>query len=702
MGDSGGLRLQSRPPVASGLWAAIGSAACAAMIPLEPSLLEEGLLVHFAQRLVHGEHLYRDLVFFSGPFPFELLAMLFRVFGEEVVVGRTLVVLLAGASTGCAHAIARRAGAGAAAHAVAAGMASAPALLFPLYSTYFYSTLSLHLGVLAAYAALRGMESARFSAAAGVAVACVALTKQNLGVVLAVGLVSALFANAPAERRVRQTLYMLAGGASVAIVTGLRFGWLGDLGVLFQSIVVMPFELGDSFASGYVNLWPLGEFDAQTRQNQAFYVPHLYSILSQLPTLRDPGFGAPIVALTQFLFALPVIAVLLPPVHRAIGGPLPASLWFGEALLIAMIANLFPRADWGHLVFVLPTAAAQIWMTVGSAREAALRKAASWASWTCVAALGTAGCVAAGQLHQMASPQSLGPRVPQLPVSRAYQDPGVSRAIAFLRARTQPGEAIFVARAEPLLYFATDTRNPTPYGGVLPGMPEPQQQTIINALAEVRYVVMSEIDQPLFLYYRDELPAVASYLERFFRVPNEYQAHPSWILVLERGEDRGPAMIDLFELRSQARAWTRGVDGVERDNVAAPPELASRQNRRPLAFELGSGGGGLDFSIEVPDDAIFRADVGIPTLEGERQYQHARGVRLEALVGDNAGRFQLVYSEPIGFRSGRANPWRPIEVDLSGFAGRSITLRLQAVASKKIPPGSHAWWGSPILAAKQP
>jgi len=691
MGSSEGVQASGR--TASWVWAAIGAATCAAMAPLEPSLLEEGLLLHFAQRMVHGEHLYRDLVFFSGPFPFEWLALLFRVFGPEIVVGRAFVVVSAACSTGCVYAIARRAANGATAHAAAAAMACAPVLLFPLLSTYFYSTLSLHLAVVATYAAMRGMKSQRWAFASGVGVACVALTKQSLGVLLALGLVTALFANAGRSIRLRQTLHLVAGGMVAALLTLSWYGLRGDLGALIHSTVVMPFELGDSFASGFVNLWPPGEFDPVTRQNQAFYVPHLYNILAGPPTDAAPGFGPAIVALTQFLFALPVVAVLLPLALRLFAGPLPASLWFGEVLLVAMISNLFPRADWGHLVFVLPVAVLQLWMTLGAVHDVGLRRVASGAAAISVAALAMASGTAGIELYRMAGVANLGPRVPQLPVSRAYQDPGVSRAVAFLRARTQPGDPIFVARAEPLLYFATDTRNPTPYGGVMPGMPDPQQQTIIERLHDVRYVVMSEIDQPSFMFYRDELPAVQSYLERFFRVPDEYRADPSWIIVLERGVDRGPTRIDLFELRSRARAWTRDGRGVETENSAPLPELASRLNRRPLAFQLGRGGGGLDFPIEVPDAAVFRADIGLPMLNAGREVPHARGVRLEVLVGDSHGGFELLHSEP--FQRAGANGWRPVEVDLSPYAGRSITLRLQAVASRPLRPGALAWWGSP-------
>ena len=79
-----------------------------------------------------------------------------------------------------------------------------------------------------------------------------------------------------------------------------------------------------------------------------------------------------------------------------------------------------------------------------------------------------------------------------------------------------------MARAEPLLYFATDTTNPTPFGGVLPVLHEEQERAILAALPKVRFVVMSDIDQPVYTYYSEELPRVQANLERHFRVPPDF------------------------------------------------------------------------------------------------------------------------------------------------------------------------------------
>ncbi len=689
-------------------WAGIATVVCAAMSPLEPSLLEEGLIVHFADRMAGGEHLYRDLVFLSGPFPFELLALVFRVFGADVNIGRAVIALLSGTSAGLAFALARHARCGAMAHLAAACFAFAPVLLFPLLSTYFYTTLAMHLSVLAVYAAFRGMDSARWAVAAGVAIASVALTKQTIGVAIALGAVACVFSQTPRDRRSRQCLWLFAGGAASTVMTLIVYGARGDLGALVQAMVVMPLALGESFSSGYVNLWPIGEFVGEIQRNRLFYIPHLYNIL----TGQHDEIGASIIALTQLLFALPILALLLPLARRAWGGTLPPALWFQQALVFALFTNLFPRADWGHVVFVLPVAAAQLVSTLGVRRAAAKAAPQSVGAPIVVATLCVlfaVGSFGAGrQLYEMAGPASFGPRIPQRPVSPSYRDPGVPRVIHFLLNRTHPGDPIFVARAEPLIYFATQTQNPTPYGGLTLGLGDLQQRTIIDALAEVEFVVMSEIDQPFFLYYRDELPAVQAHLERFFHVPAVFERYPSWILALERGADRGPVAIDLFERRHEALAWTLDSSGEVQHSAAATPlpEMATRRNRRPLPVLLGQRGGGLDFSVDLPANAVFRSDLGLAWVSGPNgTRQHARGLQMAVQIRNssdtsNPKTFRRVHSQAVRLNRASAGRWTPFEVDLSAFAGQSVTLRLESVAREPLGPDAIAWWGSPAIVTR--
>lgn len=691
---------RGRRDVAAWVWVGIAAGACALVAPLEPSLLEEGLLVHFAQRMVAGEHLYRDLVFFSGPLPFESLALLFRGFGEEIAVARLALAALAGIATGALYAIAARAGARALSAAAAMSLAVAPIWLFPLYSSWFYTTIASHLCVIAAWAALRGVRSDGWAVLAGVLVASVALCKQSVGAVLAIGLACALAWAAPSGERRRRCGWLVGGAAALTAATLALYATRGDLGALLDALVALPLQLETSFASPGVNYWPPGRFAPEVQASQAFYLPHLQRLLS-----GEPGTAlAPWIALTQALFALPWLSLAVLGLRRWLAGPLPAAVWVHAAVLLAGIANLFPRADWGHLAFALPPAVCQLWITFAARPLAAAPRrpgALRVPALVVVAVVAVASLSIALRLQRQAEPASLGERVPLRGVSRVYRDPGLGRVVDFLAEHARPQEAIFVARAEPLLYFATDTRNPTPYGGVLPARRGEQSERVLAALADVRFVVMSEIDQPFFLYYRDELPAVQAHLERFFRLPEAFAQQPSWIVVLERGGDRGETLIDLFDQRPAAQAWIRDGTGRLRRHQVSPPKLASRGNRRPLPILLGAGGGGLDYELAIPPSARLLADLGLARIDGpDGPRRHASGVRIEVSLREAGGAFRTLASWPAPTQGASGRSWTPFELELGAWAGRRVTLRLAATADHPLRAGTLAWLGSPVIARR--
>ena len=265
-------------------------------------------------------------------------------------------------------------------------------------------------------------------------------------------------------------------------------------------------------------------------------------------------------------------------------------------------------------------------------------------------------------------------------MSAVYRTVSVPRVISFLRARVEPGEPIFVARAEPLLYFATDTTNPTPYTGVLTVLNDEQEETILAALPDVRYVVMSDTDQPLWTYYSDELPRVQKHLERYYRIPTFFPLDDhSWIIVLERGEDRGPTLIDLVDERPRARAWLRDRSGVERPDTEPPPKLVARHNRRPLPVRLGPLGGGIDYEIEVPPNARFQAGVGYRGMVSlDNLHEHPKRSRMVVSLGRD-GRFEVLHSERVSDARRAGRGWTPLDLDLSAYAGERVTLRLELV-----------------------
>lgn len=676
-------------------FATAGAGVCAWMIPLEPNMLEEGIALHLAQRMLGGEHLFRDLASFTGPLPFELLALLFRLFGDDVFVARGAVAAMHGAATAACYATARDARNDGFAALAAALFAATPVLLFPLFSLYFYALTALQLATCATWAALVSLRDPRVALAAGALVALVALCKQNLGAALALGLLAALtFAGDARERAARLARYV-AGGAVVAAATLALYAARGDLGALVDSLVLLPLSFRDTFGSAYPNLWPPGELLGDVYVERSRYVPALYGF--RYGVFGRLGFAASLA--TQLLYAAPFAALALTAI-AALRRSLAPAVWVHTALLVAVVPGLFPRTDWGHLVYVLPAAVVQLCLIARA--PASLRGARMLgASLALAIALATGGIGA--WLHRTAGPALFGPKLPIRPVNEMLKAPPLARVIHTLRERAAPGEPIFVARAEPLVYYATGTSNPTPYSGVIPGMREEQERVITSALERVRFVVMSDIDQPLYLYYSDELPAVWAHLERHFRVARGAPA--GWLTLLERGEDRGETAVDLFDLRAQARAWVRDRDGEIAPSAAPAPRIAARLDRRVLAFWNGENGGGIDFEVQVPASAVFQADVGLWQVVGlTSEYDHPERATLVASVRRaGEGDFTQIASARVldGRHAGRS--WLPIEADLAAFAGERIELRLELRPDGPIDARRRlAWFGSPRIALRPP
>jgi hypothetical protein len=136
-----GTRSELSPGAWGWAWFFIGAAVCAAMVPLEPSFLEEGMMLHVGERVLAGEHLYRDMRLVTGPFPFALVAGLLALLGKNALAARAGVIALHALACGSVYGMARRASIGPWAHAAAACLAFAPVWFFPLLSTTFYATI---------------------------------------------------------------------------------------------------------------------------------------------------------------------------------------------------------------------------------------------------------------------------------------------------------------------------------------------------------------------------------------------------------------------------------------------------------------------------------------------------------------------------------------------------------------------------------
>jgi hypothetical protein len=195
--------------------------------------------------------------------------------------------------------------------------------------------------------------------------------------------------------------------------------------------------------------------------------------------------------------------------------------------------------------------------------------------------------------------------------------------------------------------------------------------------------VVSDIDQPAMTYYRDELPEVQAYVERFFDPAVPFQdGEFHWLSVLERGADRGATEIDLVAVAASGRAFTRDREGMLEAAPALLGRLATRRNRRPLGFELGAGGGGIDFEIDVPERAVFQADTSLGTIFSENGIFGSPGrSRIVVSVGRAE---EMVPIAEVELGTSWSQRWRPLEADLAAWAGQRVTLRLEMIRPAEV------------------
>ena len=682
-------------------WAGFAALVCGAVSIFEPVWLEEGMLVHISERLASGDVLYRDVSAFTGPFPYELLALLFRVFGPELWVARAAVVVLQSLACASAFGLGNQLGNATLGHGAALVVALSPLLFFPFLSIFYYVTVAVALTLMATYASVRGQESFVWAGLSALLVVSVALSKQTLGLALAVTISLAWALMAVRDRRLAPLLvfWSIAALASMGVI-GLYIV-RGEFDLLVKSLVEIPLSLGEDFQVSWINFWPLGELNLE-RGGELLYLPWIYGTTFNF--FSDPPAG--LILLTQGLFALPFFAIGVALI-QAVAGRMTRVGWMVFAALVATMTNLYPRPDWGHLVFVLPLSLMLLWLIVGRAPESSTKFLAGWMGlvWLAIPLLVISGWMAV-LILRAAIPADWGPRVPFWAVSHQNRSLALPRVIEFLRKRVSPGEYIFVARSEPLIYFATETQNPTPYSGVIPGGLGEQQPAVLKGLTLVDFVVMSEIDQPGYTYYREELPKVQRYLERNFEIADPFlESASDWIVVLERIEDRGPSLFDLADHQGEARRWMR-QSGVEHEGPA-PPKMATVHNRRPVAFYLGEGGGGIDFLLDLPQGAIFQSEVGFPSLKSETfLFEHPRKAEISVLVSLDGENFERLESWTIQSARGSIlkehhpmRRWRSIEADLSPYGGKRVTLRLEAASRSPGRPDMPAmsWFGSPRI-----
>jgi len=516
--------------------------------------LDEGQLLNIAERLNHGEVLYRDI--YTGIFPgvYYVTAWLLALGGSDLIVTRWAQVLVNAATAVCLWALTAR--------VTRPGWAIVPVglylfvvvLSFPVLTMLNYSPLSLLFALGTMGLLVRYLESARATDGLGVgaALACCALTKQNFGGLAFLGVLGTyVWARRHAPVAHRSLLRGLAPiGVGGATVTLIALGYFVAMGGLYPLLEATILTISDTQLVAFNDPLPpiFGPHPVDDGRFVFVYTPPtLFNYLVR----GEPFFGAlPSPALRSAVIRLAyggtIGALLIAPLFlRGLQNDRRALVTAKAIAIFAILLffGLFPSAIWSHLVYIV----APILPIVGMAGDRIDRTllarsplaAWSWrATWFAVA---IGALLVATQIS--ADIRRWHPEPADLPGISVAVDPNVMstyrKAAAFIEECAEPDAPIFVAPDMPLLYVITGRRNPTPFDLTIPGNVDGPAIVATLEATRTRCVVYKPTMYAQFAPFEELFPELVRYLETAYTRATIIQEGPQpWYGLVRNPPDR--------------------------------------------------------------------------------------------------------------------------------------------------------------------
>lgn len=432
---------------------------------LEP---DEGIVLQGATRILSGQLPYRDFFSFYTPGSYYLLAGLFGVFGNTLLVARTSLAVTGALCSVTTYLLSRR--------VCSRGMSIFAAILATTVGAAFrflvlhncYSTL---FACLAVYSFVRLVENPRFAwgFSTGSFIALTFLFEQSKGGGLALGVILGLLLLHGTERSTKAAVTALGTGlAWPFILTFAYFGAHRAIGAMFSSW-----------------FWPLHHYTGANR------VP--YGWLNWSDAAREsifqsgPWFArvAKAIAISPgiVIAALPIVAVgllLYWAIRLRKSGNTPVARYYVavcSALSGLLLSIVIVRADILHFVYLAPLWYVVLaWILGASLRGSSLlRKARPLLVLYAAAAF---GMLAFAMLLATTGAKN---RVQTRRGQIKTREP--DNVIAYVQAHSRAGDTLLVYPYLPLYNYLTATRTPSRFDFFQPGMNTPEQaQEIVGTL----------------------------------------------------------------------------------------------------------------------------------------------------------------------------------------------------------------------------
>jgi tetratricopeptide (TPR) repeat protein/4-amino-4-deoxy-L-arabinose transferase-like glycosyltransferase len=656
------------------------------------SMLDEGTVVHIADRIASGEVLYRDVATGVMPGAYYLQALLFLVFGRSLLVGRLFMILLfALASAGVfltARSVTTRAVA--LSTALAFSALSVSHWRFPGYAS---EAIFLVFLTLAAARVFLSTRRQKWLVLTGLGLGFTLLFKQNYGAFAALGVAVGLMAGAPGARRGFRDVAAAAVVAVLPIaVTAALFASAGAAADFWHFTVLVPLQIPFTiFARPWPPLW--GEPDARLLRDIVYYLPFEEMALELNEWLRS-HLWLP-VTLVRVTYSLPLLFLLLSGFawlgeasrrRKARDGSAgdtrdlaAGALYLGTSLFLFL--GVFPRVDTHHLVMALaPCFLLAAWLAGPEPRPLVRRGALAIAGFLFTLSLASQAAVVADIYPEQRRDAFL-----DLPRARVWaerwQVAEIRRQIEQIEKRVPAGEPIFVAPAAPMYYFLADRPNPSRYPLILPGALDEEEVVRTLQSAPVHYALVSDtaFENFPFPYVA---PRVWDYVVRHFRPADGagWEVAPREPYLYSRGTRRERAPIDLLTLApvenaaektdaAVLSASTDYDDWKEVQSLTEPP-------LSPTTFQVVAVD---DWRSQNPDLAQWQSTYLEPSL----------------VVRAPGGWRKVLVSWEVPFQKGYAFefacaliPWA-----WSGWVeGQGALVEVWVSSSPEIAPPRRVWW----------
>jgi hypothetical protein len=420
---------------------------------------DEGITLQGAQRILHGQVLYRDFFGFYTPGSYYWDALIMRIFGSSIGSMRLMLIMEGGALSTVTYLITRRTCSAAISFAVAllTSIASLP-LSFYIQHSWDSSLLAS----ITVYLSARLIERPRLSRSVvvGCMVCVTMLFEQSRGGGLLLGLALAFVLLQLKGTRFQFTwtifLAMLVGFTMPLALTFLYFGVKGSALAMVK----------DWF-------WPLHHYSITNRLPYG-YIPFAIGQYEELLTTAVPWrlFFVFVGSSLFLLCAMPIFGVgILPYLTSKFAqnrGKLAHLILVTCVILGLWLSVVAGRRDYQHFAYLFPLSSIFLaWILDGVIVPRSFRllrtMLCGW-SFSSLALVSFSMLLAAN-----GAKEKIETRRGTLAAS------GTDNIIPYLQLHSKPEDKLFVYPYQPLYYFLTATTNPTSFDYIQPGLHSPDQ-----------------------------------------------------------------------------------------------------------------------------------------------------------------------------------------------------------------------------------